>query len=176
MGMKLINSAVVSGSSTYYVTFDLIPQTYKDLYITVFGRDSRTSARYGYLYLSFNNETINAGTNQFLRKVAYGVSGGQSYESSSAIAFSWDNATDYQTADIFGMNEVYIMDYSSSLYRKSARLFGGNSNNATGADSAGNSYGGLHWNDTTPITKINVACPSDRYLKAGTIVRLYGIS
>lgn len=177
MGMRLIDSAVVSGTSTYYVTFSSIPQTYKDLYISITARNSRSDAMWGYCYLTFNSETINAGTNQFARKGSYLANdGGQSYESTSLAAIGWGMCTDYQSTNTFGITQVHIMDYTNTSNKKCMRIYDGSSNaNSTASETSGNSWGSMHWGDTSAISTIKVSCPSDKYLKADTVVRLYGI-
>ena len=157
-------------STTASVTFTSIPQTYLDLHLRMFVRNSgvQTGVNIGCL-MRFNGDT----SNSYAR---FGVnSNGVSVAASNAItevrAVLGDGVVGGgSTTGIFGGYIVDIHDYTSTTTTKALRTIGG-AHNTT--NQYAHSYSNL-WNSNSAITSIEVFPENDSWA-TGSIIALYGI-
>lgn len=158
-------------STTASVTFSSIAQTYKDLHLRVFVRESGagTGVNSG-LFLRFNGDTN-------VSYARFGLNG-----NGSAVAVS-SSVTDNKivlgdgvvqggsTTGIFGGYIIDISDYTSTAIKKSVRNIGG-AHNTTAQYT--HMYSNV-WNILDAITSITVL-PETNSFAVGTIIALYGIT
>lgn len=167
-----IQTVTISGSSTYYVTFDSIPSTFKHLQIRGIGR-STTSGDYA-AYLRFNSDS----GNNYARHALEG-------NGSSAVANSTINTdgahagrvtTSSANASMYGAAIIDIFDYTNTNKHKVLRVFSGIDTNGTVAGASGTDLivaSGL-WRSTSAITKIEMFAGAANWAAGSTFV-LYGI-
>ena len=147
------------------VTFDNIPQTgYTDLKIVAGARSNRSSQG-DYILLSFNGTTTS-----YSAKIIEGSGSSVGNDTTARCAGIMNSAT--STGNVFGNNEIYIPNYTSSNY-KSYSADGVSENNAT--DAYQDLVAGL-WSNTAAITSVtlspNVGTSFDTY----STFSLYGVA
>jgi hypothetical protein len=162
------------GSTTSSVTFSAIPQTYTDLKLVWSGRQSRNVFTAGYTVVQFNSSTSNY-TYKTFQAEGSGSAVSQTQAGLTTDGFvigGVDNSNN--TADSFGINEMYVPNYTSSNY-KSVNGEGGSEQNATGVLMLFTS--GL-WSDTAAITSVTLKPWVGSYFDwlANSTFYLYGIS
>lgn len=168
-GYESISTYTLS-TTTASVTFSSIPQTYKDLQLRMFVRESGANTGINSaLFLRFNGDT----------NVSYARFGLNGNGSTVALV---DAVTDNKivlgdglvqggsTTGIFGAYIVDIYDYTSSTYKKTTRSIAG-AHNTTGQITS--MYTNT-WNIVDAITSI-IVLPETNSLATGSVIALYGI-
>jgi hypothetical protein len=146
------------GGTDSSITFDSIPNTYRDL-VVVINTDSSAQAD---LYLRFNGDT----GNNYNRVTAQGNGTTASFNVSTNAAFmrlngSADLATDFSQNAI-----IQVMDYSATDKHKSVLS---RTNSSFGVDMTAG-----RWASTNAITSVTVY-PSSGDFESGSTFTLYGI-
>lgn len=166
------------GTSAATISFSSIPSTYTDLKIIMILRSDRaggatadalratvngSGAISTGVFLCLNNTTVSGGS--------YGVS--WLFNAAGTIgttAMPMPCAT--QAAGIFGLIEIDIMNYSSTLTNKSVIA-----NCASDYNGSGNIVRSVHLIDTTSaITSLDFGSANGNNFVAGSVATLYGIS
>lgn len=164
---ELIETQILA-STTTAVTFSAIPAIYKHLQIRITARNT-TAAASRPITLRMNGDT---GSNYAYHNIrgngSAGVASTASAQTSMIIANSPGST---ETANIFCVALVDILDYGNVNKTKAVRAFSGRYSSETHIDHTGG-----HWNSTSAITSVEVA---DRSLSSsfatGTRISLYGI-
>lgn len=163
--MKLIQTVTVGAGGIANIEFTSIPQTYTDLVLVSSIRESRTDAgsAAGVSWtLRFNTLT----TNQSQRSLYYNTT--TITTGADTSFFMWSN-TGADTSNTFASGQIYISNYTDSIFKSiSSEQFGENNGASGGRINAG------LWSSTDAITSIQM------YPSQGTIVQystasLYGI-
>lgn len=173
---KLLNSAVVSGSSTTSVSFSSIPQTYNDLSIRYMTRSSETGAGYSWAngVLRFNSDS---NTNYKEQNMWYQATSGNTTDAAAAnnatsIAIYANNNS--YVGNGFCIGESYILGYTSTGEKPLSVNFcpagSVGLTNETLLWWSGNTYIG-----TSAITSIQLTPNPGQTWIAGTSFYLYGI-
>lgn len=155
-----IATATGDGSSAS-ITFSSIPSTYKHLQIRALGRNSSG-------YIRFNSDTGANYSRHWLRGngTAASATGGASQTEMYGFEFT-DNG---DTANVYGVGIIDILDYASTSKYKTLRSL-------TGADKNGSGNVYLFsgsWLNTNAITSITIYSPSAAPTTSSTFA-LYGI-
>jgi hypothetical protein len=146
------------GGTDSSITFDSIPNTYRDL-VLVMNTDSSAQAD---LYLRFNGDT----GNNYNRVTGQGTGSVASYNVSTNAAFmrlngNGDLATDFSQNAI-----IQVMDYSATDKQKAVLS---RTNSSFGVDMTAG-----RWASTNAITSVTVY-PSSGNFESGSTFALYGI-
>ena len=173
---KLLNSAVVSGSSTTSVNFNSIPQTYSDLSLRYMTRSSETGAGYNWAngLIRFNNDS---GTNYRAQNMWYQATSGNTTDANATntgtdLLINANNNS--YVSNGFCIGECYILDYKSTGEKPI-------SINNCPAGSVGLTNETLLWwsgstyTGTSAITSIQLIPNPGQTWIAGTSFYLYGI-
>lgn len=158
---ELIERIEVGSGGQTTITFNNIPQIYTDLYLVASPRNSQAFDTA--VYLRPNGSTANLSN-----KRLYGT--GTVTGSVSTLAMVGGAASAAYTANTFSNFSVHLPKYTSS----SAKLFSAthvNENNGTEATQ--NLLANL-WNDSSPITSIELALGSGGFAEFSTFT-LYGV-
>lgn len=159
----LIGAVTVGAGGSSSIDFTSIPNTYKDLLLSISARNSDTGNANN-LYIGFNG----VNTNQSAKKIV-GTGGAVSTSSDGNIIANMVASS--ATANTFNNCEVYIPNYAGNTY-KSISMNSVNENNATEATSR---LGAGLWSSTAAITSINLSGQSGNFVQY-TTAYLYGIS
>ena len=159
---------ITLGSTATSITFSSISQSYRDLVLVVFSRDTNASV-VTTQFLRVNN--VSSG-NLYSNVLMQGTSGGANSTSSSSqnewgIGFS---AGANASSGIFAQNTYHFMDYSATDKHKTVLA----RNDAADATNGGARAAALRYADTAAITTINVL-PATSFA-AGTTATLFGIA
>jgi hypothetical protein len=165
----LIDSFTFTGSEATY-TFASIPQTYKDLIITLNARSDRAASTSGVAFRLngdsggnyYQQNSNQSGTTANASQGLGGTSGG-------AIVIPGASAA----ADLAGARDITLHDYTNSVFKK---LYRQHSIYATGTGSGGmtqNITSGF-WNSTSAITDVEVFDTTPSNFTEGSVVSLYG--
>lgn len=157
-----LDKVTVSGSSTTYIEFLNIPQTYTDLVVKVSARS--TNGTILSLDTRFNGDTSNAYSRTYYFTSG---SGGFSAPEANTPAYQWayPQGTDTPTGT-FCSDTLYLNNYTSSINPKpllSRSNQSGSINMISG-----------QWRSSSAITSIRMALASGT-LVAGSTISLYGI-
>lgn len=164
---ELIETQILA-STTTAVTFSSIPAIYKHLQIRITARNT-TAAASRPITLRMNADTGSNYAYHNIRGDGSNGSGSVSNSQTSMIIAYSPGST--ETANIFAVALVDILDYGSVNKTKSVRSFSGRYSSETHID-----HTGALWNSTSAITSIEVADRSlSSSLAAGTRISLYGI-
>lgn len=163
--MQHIETVTLNALGTSTIQFLSIPQDFTDLLIKVSARSNVSGTRTN-LLVRPNGSSANASDRRLL-----GYDSSQ-VQSSTASNITLSVVGNTSTADTFSNNDIYIPNYTSS----SAKSVSGESaveNNST------SSYlvmltAGL-WNDTTPITSLDLVLSSGSFMQYSSI-SLFGIT
>jgi hypothetical protein len=165
MAYDLISSQILTSASSI-VSFENIPQTYKDLIFVVSAKTSQASIRSSY-NLTVNDDTTNA---NYQRREFYdedSVSGGEFQFDRMIGNANGANATSY-----FNINEMQINGYTASTLRKEIHGIVANPNNAT--TNYSNWRTGLTRTSNEAITKLSFEKIGSTWV-VGSSFCLYGL-
>jgi hypothetical protein len=164
---ELIETQILA-STTTAVTFSSIPTTFKHLHIRITARNT-TGASSRPITLRINGDTGSNYAYHNIRGNGSTGSGNTSTAQTSMVIANSPGAT--ETANIFAVALVDILDYGNVNKTKAVRAFSGRYASDGGID-----YSGGHWNSTSAITSLELA---DRMVSSsfatGTRISLYGI-
>lgn len=167
MGARLIASTTITGSAAADITFDNIPQTFRDLWAICHFRDTAAISR-GNPRLKINDVTGFGGVARY-----YYYNGTMYYNSSlpQTSNIFGDVSGDGVTAGIFGITEFFVYNYASTTQKKHI----GNSY-ASPNDDATAKVGleSVFIDSITPVTKI-VLLPASGSWAVASSVHLYGV-
>ena len=149
-----------NGSSTS-LTFSSIPSTYKHLQIRALGRNSSG-------YIRFNSDTAANYARHYLRGNGTASSALGAASQNEMYGFEFTDNTD--TANIYGVGLIDILDYASTSKNKTLRALTGADKNGSGSIYL---YSGL-WLSTSAITSITIYSPANAPTTDSTFA-LYGI-
>lgn len=163
--MTLINTVTVGSGGATNITFSSIPQTYTDLCVKYSSRGSSGTAA-AYAFMTFNSST----SNYVIRRL-YGYSSSAGADASSA----YNNGAilvggSDMSAGAYGVGEIYIPSYRSSIYKAT-------SNDAVDANNGAGGFRfltALTWQDNSAITSINFEKEVGSFAQYSTF-SLYGI-
>jgi hypothetical protein len=161
---ELIETAIVSGTSTSSITFSSLgtySSTYKHLQIRMTTRDTRTSNGQNLSLLRFNSDSgANYSSHQLF---AIGSAG----EANTTFIYGGYNSTDANTTGNFAGSVIDILDPFSTTKNKTTRTLTGTATNNIRLLSG-------NWRNTAPVTSIQLVADSFNYV-AGSRFSLYGI-
>ena len=160
-------------SSAGNIAFNNIPQGYQDLFLVAYIRSDYTSSGTfsgASFYANNASSTANYSTT-VLNASQAAVSSYQQTTSTPSYGFTGVVAapTILSSPYMFGQYEVHILNYSNSVYNKTALIRASADINGTGTLGASAAL----WAVTSPITSISVGVNGN--LMAGSSVALYGI-
>jgi len=159
-----IAEVTVDNSLPTSVSFDNIPQTYTDLYVSI---SAQGLAGTNALELSFNNSTAN-----FSNGITLFGNGAGTVSSGSYNRYGGVYNGSSLGGPIFSNSDIYIPEYTSSN-TKSYFIKGVGEN--TGSVVTTIFYSGL-WSNSSAITKITIAPLSSNTLYQYSTFYLYGIT
>jgi hypothetical protein len=166
MAYELINAQLLA-SVTTTVSFENIPQSYKDLLFTVNAKASVAANRYPFL-LTVNDDTTNA---NYQRREWYDE------DSVSGAEFQFDrgigNVNGTDATNYFAVNEMQINGYASTNIRKDINGIVANPLNATTGYS--NWRTGLTRTSNEAITKLSFTPSGGNQWAVGSSFCLYGL-
>lgn len=164
-------SATADGSTTYIV-FSNIPQTYTDLLIRYSARTPRPSVAADNVAFWFNNDNAStnySGTFMFAASTSAQTARQSNISTMRDIAVT---AAAGNSANFFGPGDLYITNYTSSVFKPVA------ANSASENNSATNFYtflGGGLWRSTAAVTTISLYGQNASPWVANSAFTLYGI-
>jgi hypothetical protein len=161
--MILINSITVGAGGSSAFDFTSIPATYTDLCVKFSTRSTVNSGTYTAYNVSLN------GGGDLTSKYVFGTGSGVGSGTEGSYITGW-SPTSANTANVFGVSELYIPSYTSS-YIKSIQLDGGGENNASGTL---NFFVSGRWASTSAINRVTITDLSGNFVQHSTAY-LYGI-
>jgi hypothetical protein len=176
MAMTLIYSTKIT-STTQYLNFTSIPQTYSALLVIASLHSNRSSGNDGGLNFRFNDATTNYDWQQYYANANSGAPtayGGTNYSETYITAPGMPQDT--KDAQAYSATQLYIPNYASSSKYKSCVGYTTNMPSTTGTGASGPFTG--YWRDTTPINKITIATNGfgSSSFTANSSYYLYGIN
>lgn len=167
--MEPIATTLVGSGGVNQVTFNDIPQNYKHLQVRVFGRQTGATTNQSTL-VRFNGDAANNYTQH--RLVGNGsAASADAYVTGSNGFASWAGipcAND--TASVFGVNLVDILDYTSTAKNKVFRNLSGYDGNGSGLVY----FTSGMWTNTSAIVSISLLPQSGNWAQYSRF-SLYGI-
>jgi len=174
MAYNIIATSTVGGGGSTSITFNSIPNTYKDLAIFVSTRtDTVANSDGDYAILeSFNSNTsnreqrflyINRGTNSVLAGYT-----------TSNVALGWSNASNH-SSNAFCNGFIYVFNYASTTLQKSVQYDSVTANTTGSYYSSGGIASGM-WKNTSAITSLTISTASAAKFIQYSTATLYGIS
>ena len=164
-------SSTTLGSTSQSVTFSSIPSTYTDLAIKMSIRSDRANTWF-IPTIRFNNDSGSNYSWQYIRYDAGSLGGNRSVNQS----YGWVGVGTGSTSatNFFGISDVYISNYSSSL-NKSFTAYGVTANTNSTTHTYTNT--GL-WRNTSAVSTIvlDASLESGGNFVSGSSFYLYGIS
>lgn len=153
------------------LTFSSIPQTFTDLQLRIFARDTYTGAGTDSVLMQFNSDTTTdyychhlVGNGASVTVNGYATSYVECYQS-MIMAGAGSN--------IFGVGIVDIADYkNTSKYKTIKSIGGGDANSSAGAYNI--ALASSLWQNTNAITTITLSGATTAFA-AGSVFALYGI-
>ena len=145
---------ITLGSAASSVTFASIPQTYRDLVVSIGGTSSGGSSP----SLRFNGDS---GTNYTIIRM-YATPATSASQSFTAAYGSIGFMNTEQSTVL-----ASIFDYSASDKHTTVLSRGGNTDTIRAE--------GFRWANTSPITSVNVGFDGAQTYSVGTVISLYGI-
>jgi hypothetical protein len=165
--MTLIGAVTLSSNQTS-VMFSNIPQSYRDLVLTVTGYTNRTADNYEEIRMQFNGDT---GANYSLvtMNVASGspASGNYSSQTSCSLGVLNDN---YLSNTTPGTISVSMMDYNATDKHKAVLALSGASITNTTLTTQAN-----RWSSTSAVTSLLIYSAQSSSFTAGSTFYLYGV-
>lgn len=164
---ELLYSSTLTGTGRFL--YSAIPQTYDDLYIKLRVRTSQvTTVDSPYIYFS-GDETA---TNYHSQRTAGSNNSAQAFEYNAPILGTAAGTT--SPAGEYSLYEIWIRDYSSTVFRKLAIA-----NYTTEYDAAAMQTGthGVLWESKNAITSVAIqpdGYPTDGFL-SGSYMEVYGV-
>ena len=116
-----------SGSTSSAITFNSIPQTYTDLYLTCVMRSSSTSSNVS-TNIIYNNDASTIYNNQFVQQTSASV--GSNFFTQAAM-FPITNGDAAQSTDCFTNMTIFIPNYTFTDRSKSTIIQTGTNYNST---------------------------------------------
>lgn len=179
MAFDSIATATVTNNTTTTVTFNNIPQTYKDLHIRGTCRvDTRSDITGWYaMGLVINNDIASSGNKYAWQRITV-TNGtiGAAYDSyTNPDRFYWPYApTDKTPSNLFAAYTVDIMNYTSTSPRKSVKC------SSSFADTTGTNGLGVYVNGvyigTSAVSRIDfTTIGGTNYISNGSTFALYGV-
>jgi hypothetical protein len=170
--MTVINSTTLT-STTQFITFSSIPNTYKHLWIELTGRSDGIP---DWFIMSFNGD--NTGGNYFSRLLyadrnsATLSAGTQSPSAEPPLTGVVNKNT--AIANSFSDAGIYVYNYTSSL---SPKVFSGTSGQNNNADPSRQAFWENRWSNSAAISSIRIGCQtaSSNNFVSGTTITLYGL-
>jgi hypothetical protein len=160
-----IATFTVGAGGSSPITFSSIPSTYTHLQLRILARGSSTAAGGRMI---FNADTA---TNYSLHYLEGDGSTASAGASSSAANLNMINATlSTDTANIFAVNIVDILDYTNTNKYKTVKSMAGNDKNGAGVIDL---FSG-NWRSTSAISTITITIASGVYAQNSQFA-LYGI-
>ena len=171
-GAMIPIATTILSTTTATVTFSSIPQNYEHLQIRAITRDARAISGANPCEMSFNGDT----TFTNYRQHYLGGDGASSYagtvQASGRYAAFGQSAGASNSANIFAVNIVDILDYTNTNKYKTVRLLDGLDVNGTGGQVDLQSS---LWLSTSAITQIDITPRSSTGFAQYSSFALYGI-
>ena len=166
--MVPIASVTFTSDSSGGFAFTNIPQTYQDLQISLYGRDtSANTSITGGIYL--NTIATTSWSSTFLRGDGSSASSSRTTTSTPTYGGGFVVPAASATTDIFGGVLMHILNYANASTFKTVLSRSACDLNGSGLTELRVSL----WGNTSAVTRIDVA--SSANWKAGTTATLYGI-
>lgn len=167
VGRVLISEQTPTGTS---VSFTSIPATYKHLVIEYIARSTRAANVYEYAALRFNNDTTDANYRRTLTE-AYAASTHTVLGGDDSLFCEFPAANSPANSATTG--EIRINFYATTTFNKSANLIETMRMEATTNHQIAR-QGGIEWENTAAITRVDLVLASGGSFVAGSTFRLYG--
>lgn len=168
----LISATTVSGNPLA-VTLSSIPQSYKDLYLIISGKNAETSFDNSWLSLNFNSDT----GNNYSEKMIYMVNATPASASTTGTLINWNAKTTGGSSNVtnaWGISHIFIPNYAGG-YRKTVLTQGGMAGSL--ASSTFLNGTAASWNSGSAITSLTLTreAAGVNHIVTGTTIYLYGI-
>ncbi len=149
-----IATVTVSGTSTYYATFDNIPGGYQHLQVRGITRGNNTSDYQ--CYIAFNSDRGNNYARHQLEGT--GASVFANAQASTDAANAGRQTTSDANSSMYGATIIDILDYESTTKNKTVRVLSGADTNNTLSGTKNGSIAVLSglWMNTAAITRIDL--------------------
>jgi hypothetical protein len=165
--MYPIASTIVGAGGVGSITFSSIPQTFTHLQLRVFNRCTSTSADQS-ASLNFNGD---AGSNYSVHRLhGYGGSVSSDAGTSTNLIYTGAYPASVETANVFGIGIIDILDYANTNKNKTVRSISGYDANGSGEVQ----FSSGAWYNTSAITSI-LLTTGNNFAQYST-VQLYGIT
>ena len=170
MSMTVIEHIEVTAASQASIVFDLIPDTYTDLYLVVSARSTRTAGELDDLKIK-----LNTSSSDFTSRALYATNS-QAYSNTSTNRLGWLPADGGATANTFGNAGFHIPNYTSSNAKSLSADTVTETNHSSGIDVL-NGVSALLWNPSSQaaINEIEIYALNGN-LKQYSSATLYGIT
>jgi hypothetical protein len=160
----LIQTITVGSGGASSFDFTSIPQTYTDLKVLISGRVASAVAGLD-LISEFNGVTTGYSrkliyTNDYVTIYGY---------TDTARSFGFVPGANH-TANVFGITELYIPNYTGS----NNKVLSGLTHTENNGTPATFEIGGITWNNTAAITRFTIGLPSSNFVQHSS-ASLYGI-
>ena len=167
--MVPIFTQTVGAGGAASITFNNIPSNYTDLKVVFSTRATPGATRWG-MYYRLNGDTA---TNYSYTSInGYDSSSTQSARASSATLFGEQVVdADTATANTFSNNEIYIPNYSASIFKQATAEYVAENNSGSNYMLG---FSGELWRNTAAINSITIAPNSGSFMQYSTFT-LYGI-
>lgn len=174
--MTLISSNKLT-TTTQYINFTTIPQTYSALLIIASLHSNRSAGNDGGIGFRFNDAATNYDCQQYYISSNSGTPtayGGTNYTETYISNIGMPQDT--QASQLHSATQLYIPNYASSSKYKSCVGYSTNMPSSTGSGASGPFTG--YWRDTAPITKITIGTNGfgSSSFTANSSYYLYGIN
>jgi hypothetical protein len=164
-----IATVSVGSGGAANVEFTSIPSTYTHLQIRAISRSDRVSSAGDGMIVRLNSDTGNNYAYHYIQGDGASATAGADSSVSSMIIPRSGSAS--QTAGIFGVTVLDILDYKNTNKYKTIRTLGGNDANGSGIVAF---FSGL-WQNTNAVTSITIDQQNGPNFVQYTQFALYGI-
>jgi hypothetical protein len=170
-GWTLLSTTTLASAGTFDVSS--ISSSYNDLMLVVIARATDGAGSDGVICW-FNNDSGNNYSTEFLEVVGTSLSGALNEGVNSSLnARIGTVSANGATANHFGMCEATILGYASTTWKK-VTLWRSWEAASIATSNMFASQGGMIWNNTAAINRVQVRGRSTANLAAGSQLRIYG--
>lgn len=162
-----IQTATVDSGGAASITFSSIPSTYTHLQIRWIARSTTANADGN--WIRFNSDSGTNYKNHYLE--GNGATASAGAPSTNTYNFAYTMTSSSQTANVFGIGIIDILDYANTNKNKVIRNLGGFDNNGTGLMDLNS---GL-WISTSAITSIVLSPANGGNYAQYSQIALYGV-
>jgi len=164
-----IATVTVGAGGTASVSFTSIPSTFAHLQIRALSRSDRASTAGDGMIVRFNSDSGSNYAYHYLQGDGASATAGADTSQTSMIIPRSGSAN--QTAGIFGVTVLDLLDYTNTNKYKTIRTLGGNDANGSGIVAL---FSGL-WQNTNAVTSITIDQQNGSNFQEYSHFALYGL-